>query len=360
MPRKIGTGTWLIALAIALPVGPGDLSAQQAPNFGSVSLNQPHLIQYLHDGRHDAFQTADSAGIYYPAGVYIRGIGRCRSLKTTDLPYSELAVVGNAEQMIEFFGLGAGIGDIVDNVLRTGRRVSFHSQGLADIDAVIGNYGCEDARTRRIVSAAETIIVGRIEQKKADQIRRWEEIQQMQNYEARQREMQALHDQQLNEGMILLRAAFAAADADCRQSQQNLSQCLGVARRQYRNDLHILETGLTFSPAHKYLMMITEGFGRQAGESKACELEPANAGRADIAELAGEFYANRASEFLDVFDAQSDVAYQAKLVVFDRNDMDGCDEEILARARPTSPEQIQQQLDEWRMLNHGLPNHQAH
>ncbi len=352
----------LILLAALTLLISGTAAAQLSPDISSISLNQPHLIQYLKDGRHDAFRTHDVAGIFYPAGVYIRGIGLCYKLKTTDIALSELSPLNDPEQLLILLGLqkGTGPNEIMGNVMETVRAMNFHAMGLRDIEQVVAKYRCDGQTTSAVIGAAEAIIVGRIEDKRKRQITEHETRIRIAAHKRDKQEKQAIYEKNLYDGKLELNQAFQNKGVACRAQGPQNRACMREARQQFGQDLHILETRLQYSPAYNFLVSIIAGLGRRAGGADACKHTPIATPRADIEALAEQFHPEHVASLLDSYDAAHDWAYQHKMDAFEMYNWQRCPEDTLERTRPVTAAYVKKQLDQWIYLNHGLPNHQPH
>ena len=329
--------------------------AQNSPEIASLELNQPHLIQYLKDGRHDAFQTIDVAGLVYPSAVYIKGINLCRNLRTKDIPASEISILSDPKRQGELIGLNANAGDIMKNVLETARALSFHGQGQVDSEQVIRAYGCDGNLTVAVVGTAEAIIMQRLEDKRKRQQRRHEERVQMANWEMDRRQKQQIFEKNFYDGKLQLNQEFQNERAACGDGN-----CRGEVSLKYRQDFHILETGLQYSPAYNVLVYSIENIARRTGKATACGLDPIAEPRAEVEAIASHYYSDYSSDLLEIFDAARDKAYEAKMVAFDLYDWETCPEEVLANSQPFTAEDIKRGFDQWAFPVHGLPGHQAH
>ncbi len=350
----------LILLAALTLLTSGTAGAQISPDVASLRLNQPRLIQYLKDGRRDAFRTIDVAGLVYPSAVYIRAIDLCRNLRTADIPNTELTILSDPAKQAELIGLNANLGEIKGAVLQSVRAMSFHGQGLRDAEQVIKAHGCEGSLTRLVVGTAEAIIAERLEDKRKRQITEHETRIRIAAFERNKQERQAIYEKNLYAGKLELNQTFQNKGVACRAQGSQNRTCMREARQQFRQDLHILETGLQYSPAYNFLVSIIEGLGRRAGGSDACKHTPIATPRADIAALAEQFHPEHVASLLDSYDVAHNWAYQHKMDAFEMYDWQRCPEDTLERTRPVASAYVKKQLDEWIYLNHGLPNHQPH
>lgn len=177
----------------------GTAKAQSSSDIPSDSLFQPDLIRYLKEGRIDAFQTSDVAGVFYAHGVYMRGIGRCPKLKTTDIPLSEIYILRDIKNFIRLYAFDPTC-DPVSRVMTSMRAQSFLGQGIADIDVIIANSSCQAQYTRAVIGAAETINVERVKQMRKDQARLQQDRRRADAARRTERERKAFYEQKLRKG----------------------------------------------------------------------------------------------------------------------------------------------------------------
>lgn len=345
-----------ISLAVSLLFMFNGAFAQNSPEIASLELNQPHLIQYLNDGRHDAFQTTDVAGLVYPSAVYIKGINLCPNLRTMNIPASEISILSDPKRQGELIGLNANVWDIMKNVKETARAMSFHGQGLVDSEQVIRAYGCDGSLTVSVVGTAEAIIMQRLEDKRKRQQQRHEARVRRANLERERRQKQQIYEKSLYDGKLKLNQEFQDKRAACGDGN-----CQGEVTRKYRQDLHILETGLQYSPGYDTLVYPIESLGRRTGSAMACGLEPIADPRAEVEAIAAHYYSDYSSDLVELFDAARDKSYEARMAAFDMYDWEKCPARVLETSQPPTAEDIKRLFDRWTYTVHGLVyEHQAH
>lgn len=386
MARATNYFSWIIA-ALGLTVFATSESVSQEPSvISNTSLNQPHLIQYLEEGRLDAFRTTDVAGIYYPAAVYIRGIGICPNLKTTNISLSNLSVLSDPKEAGRLIALNSEVSEILRDVKRSMRALFFHGSGQADIEQIIRQNSCNGEKTRAVIGSAEAIVVERVEQRKKDTERRHQDNLRAQEFYRKNKLARDKYFREMREGNTRIAAISRGETKACSEkyptekvlwdrrkpiSETNppggytkpnpkLKECQSAVNKRHSQRRHEMETSLERSMPHVQLTFLATRFGELSAYSDVCGIAHVGTARAEIEKLAGQYYSTTKQSFLDQFDLQYDRSYQHGLQYFRTEDGGKCKEQERRQYDHDVDQELKQRITEWHQKFHGKPDHRPH
>lgn len=385
MRRAIGhRSNALLLVALILGTTRAAVAQQPLPDLSSASVDGRAFFAYLIDGNHeDLMINGDVPRTFYVAGVYQRGIELCNELENTDISPSQRDIFRDPKESVRISipltGRDLGLLAFAQRLLL--RAETFHGLGHRDIGQHISAFGCDAQTTRTVIHTAEAITIKRIEDAKDYQVQVYEDRLVTAAGQRKEREMQAKHDRELREGQEALRVAYGQERPDCQQKFPRIhtpydpnkqfgidnmlggssrpdprgAECGSDARQRFDRGMHELETGLEYSYAHRQLVSMANFWARQTARANVCEnVQIANL-RAGIEALAEQYYAGRASSFLEIYDAEYDTAYQYGLDYFK-----GCSEALREHYQHIDNDSMQAEIMRWRELFHGKPNLEPH